>query len=443
MKKLIAIILLFAMVLVSAGCDTSSATSSEASQETPSTTETSSVEETSNAEASEDTASNETTSQEGEETMDTTNFYNIDEARKQYPDKSDSELFVDAEGYIIDGYYTVDADTLRMLATTPCVGNGRIYYKDYNNFTEYIRNKNYGVGHGPHHYGEQILFAPVDKLSDPLFMSMVLPSEGITYQNTLYPDDPRANGNNMHKPCTVENCKECNKANYVRLNALGAVYLNQEKKAELEQYKDVEFKLCIANITLLVNYEGKGWQKIKYNAVPENGFGDLYCLPWQLEWNSATSQIYLANCKGVNVVNKGTHAEISLKMEDFFFTKTFTGTDGRSYTIDERVFHFWGDQWGFREDDAVLAVIASYDMWVEYDESCPIKVEEYLVSSIGADWRYQQGRGFSTNQAFAGYKHAVSTEKVTVFGHNIGPSDYDTLVTEEDLKQIKEWLNIE
>ena len=375
--------------------------------------------------------------------MDTTNFYNIDEARKQYPDKTDSELFVDAEGYIINGEYTVDADTLRMLTTVPCAGNGKIFYEDYNNFTEYIRNRNYGMGHGPHHYGEQITFAPVDKLDDPLFMSMVLPSEGITYQNKLYPDDPRANGNNMHKPCTVDGCKQCNKAEYVRLNALGALYLAQDKKTELEAFKDVEFTLCIGNINLLIYYEGRGWMKVKQNVNPERGFGSLYCLPWQLEWNGATSETYLANCKDVNnVVPAEGYSKIKMKVSDFFFTKTFEGSDGKSYTIDERVFHFWGDMFGFSSDDPILGVIASYDMWIEYDESIGIKLEDYFVSSIGADWRYAQGRGFSTNQAFAGYKHAVSTEKVTVFGHNIGPSDYDKLVTEQDLTQIKEWLNI-
>lgn len=439
MKRIIAILTLTALLLAGCGVqDTSStpgADNTQSIEETSSTEETSSIEDTSSLPVFE--------VPEGEENMYTENgYYKIDEARKQFPDKSDSELFIDANGYEINGYYTVDADTLRMLAKTPCIGTGRIYYKDYNNFTEYISHKNYGTGHGPHHYGEQITYAPVDKLSDPLFMSMVLPSEGTTYQNVLYPDDPRVNGNNMHKPCTVDGCTECNKANYMRLNALGAVYLNQAKKAELEQYKDVEFRLCIANITLLVNYEGKGWQKIKYNAVPEQGFGDLYCLPWQLEWNPATSNTYLENCRNVVAINKGTYTEIPLKIEHFFFTKTFQGTDGKSYTIDERVFHFWGDQWGFRDDDKILAVVASYDMWVEYDESCPIKVEDYLISSIGADWRYQQGRGFSTNQAFAGYKHAVSAEKVTVFGHNIGPSDYDKLVTSDDLAQIKEWLNI-
>ena len=172
-------------------------------------------------------------------------------------------------------------------------------------------------------------------------------------------------------------------------------------------------------------------------------FGQLYCLPWQLEWNAATSETYLANCKNVNRITPAAdHSKLSMKVGDFFFSKTFTGTDGKTYTIDERVFHFWSDLFGFSSDDPILGVIASYDVWIEYDESIGIKLEDYFVSSIGADWRYPQGRGFITNQAFAGYKHAVSTEKVTVFGHNIGPSDYDKLVTEQDLTQIKEWLNI-
>lgn len=431
MRKLITILLLVAMLFCTAACESQPTFSTEASQDTPSTAET-------------DATSSDTASQEGEENMNTANFYNIDKAREQYPDKTDSELFIEAEGYIINGHYTVDAETLRMLTTVPCVGNGRIYYEDYNNFTEYIANRNYGTGHGTHHYGEQITFAPVDKLDDPLYMSMVLPSEGITYQNKLYPDDPRANGNNMHKPCTVQGCTKCNKAEYVRLNALGALYLAQDKKEELANYQDVEFTLCIGNINLLIYYEGKGWMKVKQNVIPERGFGDLYCLPWQLEWNGATSETYLANCKSVDkVIPAEGHSKLSMKVSDFFFTKTFTGTDGKSYTIDERVFHFWGDLFGFGSDDPILAVIASYDMWIEYDESIGIKLEDYFVSSIGADWRYAQGRGFSTNQAFAGYKHAVSTEKVTVFGHNIGPSDYDKLVTAEGLAQIKEWLNIQ
>ena len=118
MKKIITIVTLTALLLMSVGCNTDG---------TVSVNNASSLTEA----PSQSTSSDETVSQEGEEEMNTENFYNIDDARKQYPDKTDSELFVEAEGYIINGYYSVDADTLRMLTTVPCVGEGRIYYKDY------------------------------------------------------------------------------------------------------------------------------------------------------------------------------------------------------------------------------------------------------------------------------------------------------------------------
>ena len=82
-------------------------------------------------------------------------------------------------------------------------------------------------------------------------------------------------------------------------------------------------------------------------------------------------------------------------------------------------------------------------MWMEYDESIGIKLEDYFISSIGADWRYSNGNGGTiTRQAFAGYKHAVSTEKITVFGHNMGPSTYDSLMPANALNSVMNILGI-
>ena len=359
-----------------------------------------------------------------------------------------ASLFVETEGsylgYKIDGTYKVDEDTLRMLTTVDCIGNGTLKYKDYNSFTDYIAESYYGEGYGPHCYAEQITSAPVSKLSDPVYMSMVLPSEGKTYMDVLYPSDPRNNGNNMHAVCTVSGCTRCNKVEYVRLNALGAFYLNQNKKNELENYKDVQFKLCLGNIRLFVNTASGGWKQVKTDATPTSGNGSLYCLPWSLEWNSATSQTYLDSCKSLtNVTRKTSYSEITLKVSDFFFSKTFQGTDSNWYTIDERVLHFWGGQYNIANDDEILGIVASYDMWIEYDESIGIKLEDYFISSIGADWRYSNGNGgYITRQAFAGYKHAVSTEKITVFGHNLTPTNYDSLMPSTAIDYFKNTLGI-
>ena len=389
---------------------------------------------------------------ENEEPEVALEYYDIDAAAQAKGYRNNSTLpasiFVDLgttyAGYKIDGTYKLDANTLRMLTTVSCVGNGTVKYKDYNNFTDYIADKSYGLGYGKHCYGEQIVAAPVSKLSDPIYMSMVLPSEGSTYMNVQNPYDPRNNGNNMHAVCTVANCTQCNKVEYIRLNTLGAVYLNQDKKSELENYKDVQFKLCLGNIRLLIYTASGGWQQVKIDATPTSGNGSLYCLPWQLEWNTATSQTYLSNCKSLTGVSRKTnYSEIPLKVSDFFFSKTFTGTDSQSYTIDERVLHFWGSQYNISNDDAILGVIASYDMWIEYDKSIGINLEDYFISSIGADWRYSNGSGGTvTRQAFAGYKHAVSTEKTTVFGHNMGPSYYDTYMSGNALASVMNVLGI-
>ncbi len=382
------------------------------------------------------------TGDEGEEPSPSLVYYDVDAApgASNYNgrNRDASSLFVLPAGYNaykIDGTYKVDADTLRKLAKTPCIGDGTIAYKDYINFTSYISTvePSWGQrddqGYGPDNYGEQILSAPVSKLSDPIYMSMVLPSEGTTYMNKDdKPQEDRNNGNNMHAPS--------NDTVFDRLNSLGAVYINKALKSELKaKYSGEQINLYIGNIRLLVR-TADGW--IERNvAVPQKGFGMLYALPWQLEGQLGSNQ-YQKLCVNVdnNIRTYSNYSKITLEVDDFLENKTGMSWSGTNF--DERVFHFWGgihylSELGISQDTDVIGVIASYEMWIEEAELAP-----YFISSIGADWRLTSG---TTRQAFAGYKHAVFTEKQIVFGHSFGAEDYETYVA-GDLEYIKATLGI-
>ena len=217
-------------------------------------------------------------------------YYDIDAAAKAQSLNYNNavlpaSMFVLPEGYTgfeINGTYKVDADTMRLLANTPCTGTGTVKYKDYLSYASYIAtvDASWGQyddqGYGPDNYGAQITAAPVSKLSDPVYMSMVLPSDGRTYMDKdNKPSEYKNTGNNMHKPSTD--------TVFNRLNALGAVYINKTLKSELKsKYSDRQVTVCIGNIRLLVR-TADGWIS-KNMAVPSAGFGMLYALPWQLEW---------------------------------------------------------------------------------------------------------------------------------------------------------------
>lgn len=379
----------------------------------------------------------------GEQPAPSLMYYNVDSANGAATlngSNSDaSTLFVlpaGYDGFEINGNYKVDAETLRMLTTVPCTGNGTIAYKDYREFASYIAtvDSSWGQyddqGYGVDNYGDQIKSAPVSKLSDPVYMSMVLASEAPTYMDkNNKPQEHQNNGNNMHAPSedTVFN----------RINALGAIYVNKALKNELKaNYKDEQVTVCIGNIKLLVR-TAEGWIE-KTVAVPTAGFGMLYALPWQLEWELGSDAYAKQLCINVdnNITQYANYSAIKMDVADFLENKRGNWWGGTSF--DERVFHFWGNihtlsELGISKDTEVLGVIASYEIWVEEEELAP-----YFVASVGADWRLESG---ATRQAFAGHQIITTTDKQVLFGHNFGAEDYETYVA-GDLDYIKARLGI-
>jgi len=119
------------------------------------------------------------------------------------------------------------------------------------------------------------------------------------------------------------------------------------------------------------------------------------------------------------------HIEIKLTGRDL------NGADGRDKGADGSILHFWGKDVNVNGNE-VLGLVASYTVWV--------KEPEYvgkLAATIGADWRDENG---NISQSFTGYNYMVTTKPRVVFGHSVGPDNYDEIM---DVKKVCELLQIE
>ena len=97
--------------------------------------------------------------------------------------------------------------------------------------------------------------------------------------------------------------------------------------------------------------------------------------------------------------------------------------------IEQCVYHYWGSKYYFDcKGSEVLGIVCSYKVWIKEPEA-----SEYLVASIGADWRDEQG---TVLQAFAGKKYAVTTTPVTLIGHTVPLSRYRDIMDSEKVQEI-------
>ena len=326
-------------------------------------------------------------------------YYDIDvAAKKQGLDYINAvlpaSLFIDLGtsyiGYKIDGTYKVDADTLRMLAETPCIGNGKIKWEGYVDCGSWSGNL------------EQPEYVPVDLLKDPIYMSMILPSERTCYlasrKNAAFLDVAEEKWKNVI--------------------SIGAVYKNKD----IELPDDAEFTLCISDVNLALRTENSdGWFEAINRKVPTVS-SCLYYLPWTLEH---TIGVYKFPEGENRITYFDDHVEIKLYGYDL------NGTEAKKVSdeVDGCVYHFWGSKYYFNcPGDEVLGVASSYKIWVKEPEAA-----EYLVAGIGADWRDSSEQAL---QAFAGYKHAITNKPVTVVGHNVELSRYRDVMDSEKVQEI-------
>lgn len=326
-------------------------------------------------------------------------YYDVDAAAKKlgldYINATlPASVFIDIGtkylGYKIDGTYKVDADTLRKLAETPCIGDGTIRWKDCQDVGSWTGNP------------EQPEYAPVDLLNDPVYMSMLLPSERNCYMES------RINAAFM----------DVAEDSWYNVMTIGAVY----KNADVEIPDDAEFTLCISNINLAVRTtKSDGWYEAVNIPVPTM-YNQMYYLPWQLEGELGTHKLK------DRITYYDDHVEIKLTGADFNATEAKKVSD----EVEQCVYHYWGKKHYFDcKGSEVLGVACSYKVWVKEPEA-----SEYLVAAIGADWRDADENAL---QAFAGYKYAVTTTPTQLVGHNVELSRYRDVMDTEKVQQI---LNI-
>ena len=376
MKKLTALVLAAFCVLSLCACDGSADTSLVTSKEASSQKETSSK-------ASVDDSACYT--EDG--------YYMISEAAKLIKTaRDDSKLFKEGvAGYEInDGVYYVDAETLLRLTNTPCRGNGSVMLVGWENLTE---------ENGDH--PDPFKTAAADKLSDEVYMSMYLPSEGWCF---LRQHDRGYNG----YPANDK---------YANALAIGAIYKNYD----YELPDDAIFTICISNPTLLMRTtKSDGW--FVAHEAPYPDMSDcMYYLPWQLERDLGVYPLLS------RMTYFDDHVEIKLKGSDFNATAA-KRVDSR---VLECVLHFWGSQVHFDDlgvkGSEVLGVVSSFEVWVKEPEYA-----NHFVIGVGTDWRTPNG---TINQAYESLKYTLTNEPKVCFAHNVAPSVYDEVMDPEFVKR--------
>ena len=394
MKKIAMITVAVLLQTLMVGCDVADTSSLDVSSEDTSVVETSS-------EATMDTgaSSKETSSKEKKQLKDfimEDGFLDVHAASLEIKTKGgdDSHFFVpmdEVKGYEINGgIYWLDAETIRRLTEIPCRGDGRIKWLGYEDCGSWSGNL------------EQPEYAPVNKINDPIYMSMFLPSERSCFLET------RVN------PSFLDVAED----KWVNVMTIGAVYRN----LEVEIPDDAEFTLCISDVNLAVRTtKSNGWYEAINLKVP-TVYNHLFYLPWQLESELGSYEIH------DRLTFYDDHVEIKLYGRDLNATEAKKISD----EVQQCVYHFWGQMHYFDcKGSEVLGVASSFKIWVKEPEA-----KEYLTVGIGADWRGEDGKPL---QAFAGYKHAVTNEPKVVLGHNVEPSRYDEVM---DSKKVQEILGI-
>ena len=292
----------------------------------------------------------------------------------------------DAKGYIIEGGpYLVDADTLRRIVNVPCKGSGTVRWI---NFKEFAGNPDAFTGE-----------VPASKLNDPVFMSMNLPSEAPTFLAA------RTNPENMSLHPGAG-----------RALAIGAIYRN----TDVTLADDETFTVCLGRICLALKTKTEDWSLGNDLPFPTNP-RDLYCLPWEI-----SKQYKLPSDR---LSKMDDHMEITLTGYDL------NGSKYREQGAKGAVLHFWGSFAKFDSFNDVKGMVSSYVAWVKE----PAAVGK-LVATIGIDLyppvSSNDNYTSEIKQAYSGYNHLLKAEPRIIFGHNVGPKAYDSVMDTEKVQKL-------
>ena len=322
-------------------------------------------------------------------------YFDVKEAAKAtgtLKNKADPLFPEDAEGYYIErGTYTVSADVMRRIIKKPFAGDGAIRWEGY---LPVKLGGNEDVFDGD---------LPVSKIGDPLYEMMCLPNEQGSYLETFA---QRYNAANLY-PITDE---------YYNALPIGAVYVNPDKKLP----DDAQVTLCFGNIELLARTKNSdGWFLASETLCePIN----IYPLPWTLENDAKPVQ------------NMRLAPELATKVDGHYELKLtgadLNGTSFKDERVESSVLHFWGKFYEYEKGSDVLGVVAAYTVWVKEPEWAG-----YLTADVGVDIRGES----RTEQAFTAINFAITDQPRVIYGHNVGPKAYDTVM---DSPKVCEMLGL-
>ena len=289
----------------------------------------------------------------------------------------------------------VDADTLYRVIEADCTGAGALKWKDFQT-DNWQQNSDPFVG-----------TLPISKINDPLYLQLCLPHERNSFSNTK-------NGNNNFE---VLNATAGN------LTALCAIYLDPEKEIN----DDAVITLCFGEMKMaLRKNDGNGW----YTAVNSTGpdgthpgpadLGNIYPIPWTLENDANPVKPYNIGRNKVTWVND--HYEVPVTAADLRGKKF---TDPR---VTSAVFHTWSTFYNFDATHNIEGIATAYTVWVKEPQW-----SGYLTADTGADVRQD---GQYCHQTFSSRYFVVTNQPKMVYGHNVGPNRYDTIMDSATVQQL-------
>lgn len=346
-------------------------------------------------------------------TIDGKEYFDVYKASLVTPTKNDGSILFPktVSGYYLsDGVIKVDEETFNRLLGCDLIGNGAIQWKDYK--AETYRNN-------PDPFDGVL---PVSKMDDPLYVRMCKPNEQHSFMDSFddgsYNPNGRVNASNLFPPSK----------DYETLMTIGALYLNPEKKTMFSL--DTKITVCFGKIKLAVCTDKHGWQLITDQVGPSHP-GQMYYLPWTLDYSQYNGGKMNYRLSDEAIKEYDDHYEVTVSVDDFVQSER-----RKQYSeIKGAAMHFWGgtdSAYKFKKGEKVLGIASSYEIWVKEK-----KYSDLLTADIGAD-RYLPGVNHP-DQAFTGYNFAVTDKKRVVFGHNVGPKNYDQVM---DSKKVCEMLGI-
>ena len=217
---------------------------------------------------------------------------------------------------------------------------------------------------------------PVEKLDDPVYLSMALPSES---QSDYMKSIDRNNGHIIGDTSSPET---------VQVLGIGALY--QTSDTTLPD----TFSVYLGKMKTYA-YSLSQQQWILINSVPHPSGAYIYTLPW------TTTKATRCN----NVESTNDYLKINLSSSEF----------------SGNVLHFWSSCVPINKND-YLYYACAYDFWV--DE----QVQGKITATNGIDCKDAKGQK-TIIQLYSSRGMAGETYPKTLWGHNVPISEYDNLNT--------------